>query len=72
MGRQENGQGKELLTIKSLTPYLMAWACMADNGTDSFLFIDVVTADKSLQGFLSAQFQAKLQSHWTAPYGSDE
>ncbi len=40
MGREEYGEGKELLMM-----VVVAWACMAASGTGSLVFIDDVTID---------------------------
>ncbi len=52
MGREEYGEGKELLMILSIPPHqwsmvVVAWACMAASGTGSLVFIDDVTTDKA-------------------------
>ena len=41
---------------------VMAWACMAANGTGSLVFIDDVTADKSSR-MNSEVFRAILSAH---------
>ncbi len=87
MGREEYGEGKELLMILSIPPSsvkhgggsVMAWACMAASGTGSLVFIDDVTADKSsrmnsevFRAILSASYSAKcFRTHWTALHSAD-
>ncbi len=69
MGREEYGEGKELLMILHTTSSVkhgggsvMAWACMAASGTGSLVFIDDVTADKSSR-MNSEVFRAILSAH---------
>ncbi len=74
MGREEYGEGKELLMILSIPPHqwsmvVVAWACMAASGTGSLVFIDDVTTDKSsrmnsecFRAILSAHIQPNLQN----------
>ncbi len=67
MGREEYGEGKELLMILSIPPHqwsmvVVAWACMAASGTGSLVFIDDVTADKSSR-MNSEVFRAILSAH---------
>lgn len=46
-GSEEYGEGKEPIMIRSTAPHLMAYVCIAADGTGSLVFIDDVTADKS-------------------------
>ncbi len=67
MGREEYGEGKELLMITTSSVKhgggsVMAWACMAASGTGSLVFIDDVTADKSSR-MNSEVFRAILSAH---------
>ncbi len=70
MGREEYGEGKELLMILSIPPHQWSmvvvvswrWACMAASGTGSLVFIDDVTADKSSR-MNSEVFRAILSAH---------
>ena len=58
---------------------VMAWECMAANGTTSLVFIDDGTADKSsrmnsemLRAILSPLDSAKcFKTHWTALHSAD-
>ncbi len=68
MGREEYGEGKELLMILSIPPHqwsmvVVAWACMAASGTGSLVFIDDVTTDKSSR-MNSEVFRAILSAHF--------
>ncbi len=86
-GREEYGEGKELLMILSIPPHqwsmvggsVMAWACMAASGTGSLVFIDDVTADKSsrmnsevFRAIIICSYSAKcFRTHWTALHSAD-
>ncbi len=84
MGREEYGEGKELLMILSIPPHqwsmvVVAWACMAASGTGSLVFIDDVTTDKkqkdefwSVSGNIICSYSAKcFRTHWTALHSAD-
>ena len=70
MGKEECGEGKELFMIQNIPPHqwsmvvvvLVAWACMAADGTGSLVFIDDVTDDKSSR-MRSEVFRATLSAH---------
>lgn len=52
MGKEQNEEGKEGLIIKSMSHLpnregnVMAWVCMAANGTILLVFIDHVSEDR--------------------------
>ncbi len=87
MGREEYGEGKELLMILSIPPHQWSmvvvvswlWACMAASGTGSLVFIDDVTADKrqqdefwSVSGNIICSYSAKcFRNSWTALHSAD-
>ncbi len=75
MGREEYGEGKEMLMILSITTSsvkhgggtVMAWACMAASGTGSLVFIDDVTCWQkqqdefwSVSGNIICSYSAKM------------
>lgn len=47
VGRDNNREGKELLTTQNIPLHLIAWASMATDGTGSLVFIRAATADRS-------------------------